>query len=407
MVPNFLKSASQHGWLISSLQRLINDNYIVGHLDGNHGSLYPKQEEFTDSGVKYISANAIVGGRVDFAKAKYLSKERADKFKKGVARNGDVIFAHNATVGPVALLETEDAKVILGTSLTYYRVNPDKLDAQYLIQYMSSSAFVRQYESIMRQTTRNQIPITTQKGFFFAIPALQEQKKIARILSSWDKAITSTEQLLANSQQQKKALMQQLLTGKKRLLDENGVWFSGEWELGCLGDLAKISKGKALSSKDLFEGEYPVIAGGKGSPYKHNQFTHENVITVSASGAYAGYVAYHPNKIWASDCSVVVNKSTADIGFIYHLMSFMQKKIYSRQSGGAQPHVYPRDLACLKVKIPELGEQQEISRVLSLTDRGIESIKQKLEALKQEKKALMQQLLTGKRRVKVDDEEAA
>ncbi|MDC6726380.1 restriction endonuclease subunit S, partial [Leclercia adecarboxylata] len=129
------------------------------------------------------------------------------------------------------------------------------------------------------------------------VPPLPEQNKIAQILSTWDKAITTTEQLLTNGQQQKKALMQQLLTGKKRLMDKNGVRISGEWRHGHLSDLGKITKGKALSSKDLIDGDYPVIAGGKSSPYNHRDYTHENVITVSASGAYAGYVAYHPYKL--------------------------------------------------------------------------------------------------------------
>jgi type I restriction enzyme S subunit len=69
---------------------------------------------------------------------------------------------------------------------------------------------------------------------FVLTPPVAEQKKIAQILSTWDKAISVTEKLLTNSQQQKKALMQQLLTGKKRLLDENGVRFSGEWHLGAV-----------------------------------------------------------------------------------------------------------------------------------------------------------------------------
>ncbi|MGC6766981.1 restriction endonuclease subunit S, partial [Escherichia coli] len=77
------------------------------------------------------------------------------------------------------------------------------------------------------------------------LPSLPEQKKIAQILSTWDKAISVTEKLLANSQQQKKALMQQLLTGKKRLLDENGVRFSGEWRNSTLSMFCNIAKGKA------------------------------------------------------------------------------------------------------------------------------------------------------------------
>jgi len=239
------------------------------------------------------------------------------------------------------------------------------------------------------------------------LPSLSEQKKIAQILSTWDKAITTTEQLLVNSQRQKKTLMQQLLTGKKRLLDKNGERFSEEWRVGYLNDLAKINKGKALSSKDLIVGDYPVVAGGKTSPYNHSQFTHENVITVSASGAYAGYVDYHPYKLWASDCSVVSNKNGFDIGFIYQLMKSLQIKIYSLQSGGAQPHIYPKDLEVIRVPILELKEQQKIASVLSVADQEIIALKQRLDVLKQEKKALMQQLLSGKRRVKIDYKEIA
>ncbi|MDY0135297.1 MAG: restriction endonuclease subunit S [Atribacterota bacterium] len=245
------------------------------------------------------------------------------------------------------------------------------------------------------------------KTFSVLVPPLPEQKKIAQILSTWDKAITTTEQLLANSQQQKKALMQQLLTGKKRLLDDNGIRFSGEWKHGYLSDIAKIAKGKALSSRNLTEGSYPVIAGGKTSPYSHSEFTHENIITVSASGAYAGYVAYHPHKIWASDCSVVAAKKNSSTLFVFQLLTYLQNKIYSLQSGGAQPHIYPKDLDTLKVFIPAGAEQQKIAAVLTSADQEIDSLQQKIEALKQEKKALMQQLLTGKRRVKTDDKEVA
>ena len=82
------------------------------------------------------------------------------------------------------------------------------------------------------------------------IPPLKEQQKIAEIISSWDQAISATERLLENSQQQKKALMQQLLTGKKRLLDENGVSFSEDWHVLSLDELFFFKKGKGLS-KDM------------------------------------------------------------------------------------------------------------------------------------------------------------
>ncbi|WP_250663229.1 restriction endonuclease subunit S, partial [Escherichia coli] len=95
----------------------------------------------------------------------------------------------------------------------------------------------------------------------FNIPPLSEQKRIVKILSTWDKAISVTEKLLTNSQQQKKALMQQLLTGKKRLLDENGVRFSGEWEKGKFCDMANIDTGYAFKSKDFTQSDsgIPII----------------------------------------------------------------------------------------------------------------------------------------------------
>ena len=235
------------------------------------------------------------------------------------------------------------------------------------------------------------------------VPPAQEQNKIAQILSTWDKAITTTEQLLANSQRQKKALMQQLLTGKKRLRDDHGMRFSKEWKTGDLSDIAMITKGKALSSKNLEQGDYPVIAGGKKSPYTHNDYTHENAITVSASGAYAGYVSFHPFRFWASDCSVIISKASSDTQFIYQLLTNLQKKIYSLQSGGAQPHVYPKDLQALRITYPSLSEQQKVSSTLLIADAECKILEQKLNHLRFEKKALMQQLLTGKRRVKVDE----
>ena len=93
----------------------------MSHLDGNHWELYPKSSEFSLSGIPYLSANDFSNGIVDFTVCKYLSKERALKFKKWIAKNGDVLFAHNATVWPVTLLHTDYDYVILSTTATYFR----------------------------------------------------------------------------------------------------------------------------------------------------------------------------------------------------------------------------------------------------------------------------------------------
>ena len=404
MVPKFLKFAHDRGWLVSSLQGLISKNYIVGHLDGNHGNLYPKQDEFVESGIKYISANAIVGGRNDFQKSKYLSQERANEFKKGVAKNGDVIFAHNATVGPVAVLETDDDKVILSTSLTYYRVNNEKLDALYLSQYMSSSAFIRQYESIMRQTTRNQIPITAQREFLFAVPSLPEQKKIAKILSTWDKAITTTEQLLANSQQQKKALMQQLLIGRKRLLDKDGVRFSGVWHRSELGSLLDYKQPTPyLVSSTAYNDAYPtpVLTAGKTFilGYTNEDFgiyqEQLPAIIFDDFTTDSKFVDF-PFKAKSSAMKILSPRKGVSIKYIYEAMQMLNFKV-----GGHQRH-WISIFSNLVIPVPEYEEQERIASVLSAADQEVAALEHKLSLLQHEKKALMQQLLTGKRRTKVE-----
>lgn len=354
------------------------------------------------SGVKLIRNQNIKRNYFNSDSVVYIDEVFANSNKSKKVRHGDVVAVRTGSNIGEACVVPKDFDGALTFTTLIVRPNPDLLDSFYLSTHINSDRGISEVNRLCAGGGKPNLNSGELKRYRLLTPPLPEQKKIAQILSTWDKAITTTEQLLANSQQQKKALMQQLLTGNKRLLDENGVRFSGEWKHGHLSDLGKITKGKALSSKDLIDGDYPVIAGGKSSPYNHRDFTHENVITVSASGAYAGYVAYHPYKLWASDCSVVMGKSNSNIGFVYQLMSHMQLKIYSLQSGGAQPHVYPKDLEVLGVSIPPHEEQQKIAAVLSTADQEISALKQKLDALKQEKKALMQQLLTGKRRVKVE-----
>jgi type I restriction enzyme, S subunit len=205
------------GWEVISLENMIDKGIIIKHLDGNHGELYPKSKEFVKAGIPYIGANSIVSRKVALAHAKYLTKERASVFVKGVARNGDVLFAHNATVGPVAVLDLPFEFVILSTTLTFYRCNHELIDNHFLANYMESSAFVYQYLPLMKQTTRNQLPITMQRKLFFVLPDINEQRKLASILSTADDKLNLLQEKKGLFNTLKKGLMQQLLTGQIRV----------------------------------------------------------------------------------------------------------------------------------------------------------------------------------------------
>ncbi|EMG7819062.1 TPA: restriction endonuclease subunit S [Klebsiella pneumoniae] len=261
----------------------------------------------------------------------------------------------------------------------------------------------------------------------FNIPPLSEQKRIVKILSTWDKAITVTEKLLVNSQQQKKALMQQLLTGKKRLLDENGVRFSGEWEKGKFCDMANIDTGYAFKSKDFTQSDsgIPIIrmsdfkTGGldvlgaakvdRDSVNGLDKFklrVGDFVFGMSGSLNNYGrvekkdlpcYLNQRVGRILAKECA-----NQAFITYLY-LSDSIQQSILDKAAGAAQLNISISDLRSMVVYYPCIEEQQKIAAVLSAADAEISTLEKKLACLRDEKKALMQQLLTGKRRVKVDE----
>jgi type I restriction enzyme S subunit len=359
-----------------------------------------------EDGIKAFRSANVREGFINDTNWVYFSKIGHEANKKSQLETGDVLVVRTGYPG-TACVVTQEFEGSNAIDIVIARPDMKRVTSEYLCAYTNSSGGKAQVLNLQGGMAQKHLNVGAYQVINVKLPPLPEQQKIAQILSTWDKAICTTERLIDNSKQQKKALMQKLLTGKKRLLDESGKLFERDWSPKHLSEIAKIKKGKALSSKDLEVGEFPVIAGGKTSPYKHSKYTHKNVITASASGAYAGFIAYHKQKIWASDCSVIEEKECSDIQFIYQYLLLNQTKIYSFQSGGAQPHIYPKDIDALKVNVPDIKEQQKIATVLINADKEIELLAQQLADLKQEKKALMQQLLTGKRRVKLDEKEVA
>lgn len=152
-------------------------------------------------------------------------------------------------------------------------------------------------------------------------------------------------------------------------MDPKSVLFLGEhaksekYKNIQLKQIATILKGDAITSDKVNKnGQYPVIAGGQTSPYNHDTCNFKgDVITVSASGAYSGYVWYHDNPIFASDCSVIYSRNSQFLTqYIFEVLKAQQSHIYLLQQGAGQPHVYPDDLGNLWIPVVPLPKQQEI-----------------------------------------------
>lgn len=273
-------------------------------------------------------------------------------------------------------------------------------DIGYLTAYLESLRYEK-YNSGSAQPKLNKavcekIPVL--------LPPLPEQKKIAQILSTWDQAITATERLLENSQQRKKGLMQHLLIGKKRL-----PGFEGEWREEELGKLVAISKGEQLNRSTLSEaGLYPVINGGiTPSGYTDKTNCHGNTVTISEGGNSCGFVAFQQVPFWCGGHCYALKSPQVPVMFLYQLLKLYEVKIMRMRVGSGLPNIQKKDLSSLKLCLPSCPDEQEaIGQILGLADKECRLLVDRLNSLKQEKKALMQQLLTGKRRVQVDTEAA-
>ncbi|MEY0150831.1 restriction endonuclease subunit S [Providencia rettgeri] len=260
------------------------------------------------------------------------------------------------------------------------------------------------------------------KSIKVPVPPLPEQKKIAKILSTWDKAISTTEKLIATSQQQKKALMQQLLTGKKRLVNpETGKAFEGEWEWLKASELFKtVSKKNNSDSEELLsvtqdQGVLPrsilerrvVMPDGSTKGYKLVVPGNFIISLRSFQGGleysrYRGLVS--PAYTVLEPVKPINNEFYKQYYKSYNFIGHLAVAVIGIRDG---KQISYSDFSFLKLPYPKVKEQQKIAAVLTNADKEIELLQAKLTHLKDEKKALMQQLLTGKRRVKVDENVAA
>ena len=345
--------------------------------------------------------------------------------------NGDLLFVRSNgnkdLIGRCMFFpEVRERLSFSGFTIRGRVINESTLPA-YMAIVARSSQFQMQISKASGGTNISNLSQQILNDINLLLPPLIEQKKIAEILSTWDKAISVTEKLLTNSQLQKKALMQQLLTGKKRLLDENGTRFSETWKLYALSKLFQ-----RVTTKNNGKSNNVVTISGQHGLIKQEDFFKKTVASDTLDGYFLlkkGQFAY--NKSYSNGYPMgaikrlnrypegvvttlyicfeltTPKKSCGDYWEHYFESGLLNNSLSQIAHEGGRAHgllnVKPSDFFSLKVAVPGFEEQQKIASVLSAADTEISTLEKKLACLRDEKKALMQQLLTGKRRVKVDE----
>ncbi len=183
-----------------TVEQLIKRGIIDKPLDGNHGELHPKGEDFVLSGVPFIMASDINDGAVDYVNCKFITRKQADSLRKGFAKNGDVLLTHKATIGRTAIVKyNEQPYVMLTPQVTYYRVRDhQKLHNRYLRYFFESTFFQNMLSSWAGSgSTRAYLGITEQCKLPVILPPITKQKKIAAVLSAYDDLIENNKRRIA------------------------------------------------------------------------------------------------------------------------------------------------------------------------------------------------------------------
>ncbi len=274
------------------------------------------------------------------------------------------------------------------------------------------------------------------QSLLIPIPPLPEQKKIAEVLSTWDLAIEKTEALIKEKENLKKGLMQQLLTGKvrfKEFIEKEGFKDTkiGEvpldWDVVTLDELGQFYRGKGVSKSELRSEGFPCITYGQiyttdrfythsFKTYISEQSTYESEPIKTGDVLFAGSgetldeigksIAYLGNEdAFAGGDIVILRNKESDSQFLSFLLNSQIFYSQSRKKGQGHSvvHIYPSGLKRIQVPMPEINEQKMIAKTLFDLDGVIENLYERKKVLSEIKKGLMQQLLTGKTRVKVDD----
>ena len=359
----------------------------------------------------YVDLESVKDGKLQHENIVF--KKNAPSRAQRLLKKGDILFQ---TVRPYQknnLLFDHSGDYVASTGYAQIRV---KTCGSFIYQLLYSNYVINQ---VMARCTGTSFPAISSKDLSkisIKLPPLPEQQKIAKILSVWDKAITKQDALIAQKQHLKKGLMQQLLTGKKRLSG-----FDGEWEEVRIGDISKSFSGGTPSSKnrDYYDGHIHWIKSGElnqvrirdtedfiselGLKNSSAKIVEPNTLLVAMYGATAGVCAITEIKGAINQAVLaIVPFEKIDNTFLFQKLRMKMPSIVHAMTQGGQPNLSGGIIKNVKIKIPEIKEQQKIAAVLTAADQEITALQEQLRQLKTQKQGLMQVLLTGKIRVKIN-----
>jgi type I restriction enzyme, S subunit len=369
-----------------SIKKIEDIGKVVG------GKRLPKGYGLTNRITKnpYITVSNMYNGGVSLQDIKYVPEEVSDKINSYTISTKDIFISVAGTLGIVGIIPPD----LEGANLTENanKITNIIIDQKYLLYVLMSNIIQRDINAVKTISAQPKLALDKLRKFLVPIPPIIEQVKIADILSTWDNAIELKEKLIEQRKKQKRGLMQLLLTGKKRL---HG--FTGDWKKMPLHKITEYkSSNISMTFLDEFDGEevYPVYSAG--GIYKYVDFydQEQQYISIIKDGSGVGRLHLcNKNSSVIGTMGYILIKDFVSISYLFYRIQLLNFDKYV--NGSSIPHLYYKDYKNEYIKLPTLEEQTAIANILSTVDKEIELLKQQLQQLKEQKKGLMQLLLTG------------
>ena len=358
-----------------------------------------KTPKKVDCGIPLITAKIVKNGRID-TPTEFLPIEDYDTWMvRGLPQIGDIVLTTEAPLGEVAQLK--DSKIALAQRIVCLRGKHNILDNTYLKYFLMSNIGQSRLRARESGTTVSGIKQSELKEVLIDYPNYDTQHRIASILSSLDDKISVNKKICENLEAQAQALFKHWFIDFAPFKDgkfvesELGMIPEG-WRVGTLGEIAEFKRGRTITKSDTIEGEIPVVAGGLEPAYYHNKSnTSSRVITVSGSGANAGFTRMYFQPVWASDCSFVDNESTSYLHTAFCFLLVYKKKVDALKWGAAQPHVYAKDINKLSFAIPQIDVLSHFEELVTPFFDYMEKCKRESSRLSTLRDTLLPRLMSG------------
>jgi len=372
--------------------------------------------KFKDKGINFIKIESLEeNGNIIADKVSFIDTETHNRLKRSQLRKNDILISIAGALGRIAIVSRDILPANTNQALAIVRLKSvNKLELGFLFYYLNSPYIKKHIELINVQAAQANLSLADISNFKIHYPPTTEQRAIVHILSLMDSAINKNNQLIAQKELQIKWLMQNLLTAKKRL---KGSY--GEWKELHIRDISKEVSIRNREDKQLtvlsctkYDGLVPSleyfgrkIYSDDVSTYKIVPINHFAYATNHIEEGSIGYQEKFAEALISPMYTIFMTDDTVNDIFFYKLLKSHQL-IYeynARMEGSIDRRGGLRwdAFSIIKIKLPSYEEQAAIAQVLQVADKEINILKTKTEKLREQKKGMMQVLLTGKKRLKI------